>query len=142
MVVIGHLTNPHDLKGSFSVHFDAEDFQANGSSSRASSRGFNLTVDAGSARLAAVHFLVVRLSDGLRLEGYADCPMAQRNYVALTQHFSVPGRTDPIGRFDSFLHWDGTQGILTATWTAPRNAALESSRRSSPQPSAVAYHAA
>ena len=142
MVVIGHLTNPHDLKGSFSVHFDAEDFQANGSSSRASSRGFNLTVDAGSARLSALHFLVVRLSDGLRLEGYAECPTAQRNYAAATLHFSVPGRNDPIGRFDSFLHWDGSQGILTATWTAPRNAALESSRGGSLHHGAAALYGA
>jgi hypothetical protein len=120
MVVIGHLSNPHDLKGSFSAHFNAEDFSANGLTSRNSSRGFNLSVDAGSAKDSAIHFLVIRLADGLRIEGYAECIPGKRNYVTLKGQFSAPGRTDPVGQFDSVLHWDGTQGILAANWTAPR----------------------
>lgn len=121
MVVIGHLTNPHDLKGSFSVHFSAQDFAADSAGSRASSRGFNLSVDAGGARPSAIHFLVVRLSDGLRLEGFAECPIGRRNFVTLTGQFSSPDRSEPFGKFDAFLHWDGEQGILSAIWTAPRN---------------------
>jgi hypothetical protein len=121
MVVIGDLSNPHDLKGGFSVHFAAEDFAANGSNVRASSRGFNLSVDAGSARHAAVHFLVVRLSDGLRIEGFVECIPGKRNFMALTGKFAAPERTESFGRFDSFLHWDGAQGVLSANFTAPRN---------------------
>ena len=121
MVVIGHLTNPFDLNGSFSVHFSAEDFAANRPGSRTSSRGFNLSVDAGGARPSSLHFLVVRLSDGLRLEGFAECPIGKRNFAALAGQFSAPGRSEPCGKFNAFLHWDGTQGILSATWTAPRN---------------------
>ena len=121
MVVIGHLTNPHDLKGTFSVHFDAEDFSTDGASSRVSCRGFNLSVDAGGAKRSAIHFLVVRLSDGLRIEGYAECLPGKRNYVCLSGHFSAPDRTEAIGQFDSLLHWDGTQGVLCANWTTPRN---------------------
>jgi len=120
MVVIGHLTNPFDLNGTFSVHFGAEDFLANGATGKASSRGFNLSVDTGSARPFAVHYLLVRLADGLRMEGFADCPAKTRHYMTATAHFSGPGRVEPVGRFDSFLHWDGTQGILSAHWTVPR----------------------
>jgi hypothetical protein len=120
LVVIGHLTNPRDLEGSFSVHFNTDDFSANGLTSRASSRGFNLSVDAGSARASAIHFLVVRLSDGLRIEGFAECLTGKRNYVTLTGKLSSPARAEPVGRFDATLHWDGTQGILYANWTAPR----------------------
>lgn len=121
MVVIGHLTNPFELKGSFSVHFSAEDFAANRPGSRTSSRGFNLSVDAGGARPSAIHFLVVRLADGLRLEGFAECPIGRRNFVSLAGQFSAPDRSEPFGEFDAFLHWDGSMGILSATWTAPRN---------------------
>jgi hypothetical protein len=120
MVVIGHLTNPFDLKGSFSVHFGLDDFSANGLTSKATSRGFNLSVDVGRARDSAIHFIVVRLADGLRMEGFAECPSGKRNYVSFTGHFSAPDRVDAVGRFDSWLHWDGTQGILSANWTAPR----------------------
>jgi hypothetical protein len=121
LVVIGHLTNPFDLKGTFSVHFNTDDFGSNGSSSKASARGFNLTVDAGSARASAVHFLLVRLSDGLRVEGFAECLSGKRNYVTLTGKFVAPDAAETRGQFDSFLLWDGSQGILTATWTVPRN---------------------
>ena len=55
MVVLGHLTNPHDLKGSFSVHFGAEDFAGHGASAKASARTFNLSVHVGSAKPSAVH---------------------------------------------------------------------------------------
>ena len=120
VVVIGHLTNPFDLKGSFSVHLNVEDFAANGTSSKASTRGFNLTVDAGGAKASAVHFLLVRLADGLRIEGYAECLPGRRNHVTLSGKFAFPGGVDPRGQFDSVLHWDGDQGILTATWTVPR----------------------
>jgi hypothetical protein len=120
MVVIGHLTNPFDLEGSFSAHFTTEDFLSNGSSNRALSRDFNLLVDAGSAKSSTIHFLVVRLSDGLRIEGFAECIAGRRNHVSLSGNFSIPERTEPIGRFDSFLHWDGAQGILAANWTVPR----------------------
>ena len=73
MVVIGHLTNPFDLNGSFSVHFNAEDFLDNGSSCIVTSKGFNLSVHTGSAKASAVHFFVVRPADGFRVEGHADC---------------------------------------------------------------------
>ena len=121
MVVIGHLTNPFDLTGSFSVHFSADDFSANGAGSRTSSRGFNLSVDAGSARPSSIHFLVVRLSDGLRIEGFADCPPGKRNFQLVTGAFALPDRSEAIGQFESMLHWDGTEGVLTANFTAPRN---------------------
>lgn len=121
MVVIGHLTNPYDLEGSFGVHFSAGDFSANASVNRTSSRGFNLSVDAGGARPSAVHFLVVRLSDGLRIEGYAECPHEKRNHAVITGKFLMPGQDELIGRFNSFLHWDGSQGILSANWTVPRS---------------------
>jgi hypothetical protein len=121
IVVIGHMTNPHDLKGSFSVHFDMDDFSPHPPTSRASSRGFNLSVDAGGARASSIHYLVVRLSDGLRVEGYADCQPGTRNYVAFSGQFSGPDRPELIGQFESFLHWDGAQGILSAYWTVPRN---------------------
>ena len=120
MVVIGHLTNPFDLNGSFSVHFSAEDFTANGFIGKASSRGFNLSVDTGGARPLAVPSVVVRLADGLRIEGFADCPARTRNFMSGTAHFSGPGRVEPVGRFDSYLHWDGNLGILTAHWVVPR----------------------
>lgn len=120
IVVIGHLTNPHDLNGSFSAHFNAEDFTANAPSSRASSRSFNLSVDAGGARQSNIHFLVVRLSDGLRIEGYAECIPGKRNYVTLAGQFAAPGQSKLVGRFDGSMHWDGVEGILAATWTAPR----------------------
>jgi hypothetical protein len=121
IVVIGHLTNPHDLKGSFSVHFTAEDFGANGISTRATSRGFNLSVDAGGARASAIHFFVVRLSDGLRIEGFGECIPGKRNYVSLAGQFSAPDRPGTFGQFDASVHWDGSQGILAANWTVPRN---------------------
>ena len=120
LVVVGHLTNPHDLKGSFSVQFNTDDFSAHGLCSRATSRGFNLSVDAGGARASAIHFLVVRLADGLRIEGFAECLAGKRNYVTLSGKFTAPDRDQPVGQFDSMLHWDGTQGILSAHWTAPR----------------------
>ena len=120
LVVIGHLTNPHDLKGTFSVHFNTDDFAANGLFSRASSRGFNLSVDAGSAKASSIHFLIVRLADGLRIEGFAECLAGKRNYVTLSGQFTAPDRAEPVGKFDSTLHWDGSQGILSANWTAPR----------------------
>ena len=120
MVVIGHLTNPFDLEGSFGVHFAATDFAADAAVSRASSRGFNLSVDAGGAKPSAVHFLIVRLSDGLRIEGYVDCPLGQRNHVVITGQFSAPDHGEMVGRFNATLHWDGTQGILSADWTLPR----------------------
>ena len=120
LVVIGHLTNPHDLKGSFSVHFNTDDFSANGVCSRASCRGFNLSVDAGGARASAIHFLVIRLADGLRIEGFAECLAGKRNHVTLSGQFTAPDRAEPVGKFDSMLHWDGTQGIFSANWTAPR----------------------
>ena len=121
MVVIGHLTNPFDLNGGFSVHFSAEDFVVNGAGSRTSSRGFNLSVDAGSARRSSIHFLIVRLSDGLRIEGFAECLPGKRNFHPVKGTFSLPDRTEAIGRFESVLHWDGTAGVLTANFTAPRN---------------------
>lgn len=121
MVVIGHLTNPFDLKGGFSVQFSAEDFSANGAGSRTSSRGFNLSVDAGSARPASIHFLIVRLSDGLRLEGFAECQPGKRNFHPVTGAFSLPDRAEAIGRFESVLLWDGTEGVLTGNFTAPRS---------------------
>src|SRR5687768_9203811 len=120
LVVIGHLTNPHDLKGSFSVHFNTDDFAANGLLTKASSRGFNLSVDAGSARASAIHFVIVLLADGLRIEGIADCLAGKRNYVTLSGQFAAPDRAEPVGKFDATLHWDGAQGILAANWTAPR----------------------
>ena len=121
MVVIGHLTNPFDLKGGFSVHFNIEDFSSNGAGSRTSSRGFNLSVDAGSARPSSIHFLIVRLADGLRLEGFAECIPGKRNFHPVTGAFSRPDHADAIGHFESVLHWDGTDGVLTASFTAPRN---------------------
>jgi hypothetical protein len=121
MVVIGHLTNPFDLNGGFSVQFTAEDFSADNGSGRTSSRGFNLSVDAGSAKSSSIHFLVVRLADGLRIEGFAECLRGKRNFESFTGAFSAPDRAEAIGRFDFVLHWDGTQGILSANWTAPRN---------------------
>jgi hypothetical protein len=120
IVVIGHLTNPYDLLGSFSAQFNGDDFSANAPTSRASSRGFNLSVDAGGARHSNIHFLVVRLADGLRIEGYAECLPGRRNFVVLTGKFSAPGRSELLGRFDASIHWDGTEGILAAQWTAPR----------------------
>jgi hypothetical protein len=120
MVVIGHLTNPFDLKGGFSVHFSAEDFSVHGAGSRTSSRGFNLSVDAGSARPSSIHFLIVRLSDGLRLEGFGECLPGKRNFHSFTGAFSFPEQAETIGRCDGVLHWDGTQGVLTANFTAPR----------------------
>ena len=133
MVVIGHLTNPFDLEGSFSAHFTAEDFLSNGSSNRAFSRDFNLLVDAGSAKSSTIHFLVVRLSDGLRIEGFAECLSGRRNYVSLSGNISVPERSEPIGRFDSFLQWAGAQGSLVANRTVQRKVSFnEQSSRGSP----------
>ena len=121
MVVIGHLMNPFDLNGSFSVHFNSEDFSANGSSRIVSSKGFNLSVHTGSAKASAVHFFVVRPSDGFRVEGHVECVPGRRNFARLKERFSSLDRTETLGQFDCVLHWDGSEGILSANWTVPRN---------------------
>ena len=129
MVVIGHMMNPFDLNGSFSVHFTAEDFLDAGSSCIVSSKGFNLSVHAGSAKASALHFFVVRPADGYRVEAHAECPIERRNFAAIKERFWSLDRAEKIGTLDCLLHWDGAQGILTANWTIPRNEQAERAKR-------------
>ena len=120
MVVIGDPQNPAELKGGFSVQVSAEDFVGNGAIAKAFSRGFNLHVDAGAARAGTIHFLIVRLEDGLRTEGFVECVPATRKCAAVSVQFASLDRPGLVGRLEGTLHWDGNQGILTAQWTLPR----------------------
>jgi hypothetical protein len=119
MVVIGDPQNPALLRGGFGAQFGAEDFFGSGFTRSASSREFNLIVDAGSAKSSAIHFVLVRLTDGVRVEGFAECAAGIRNCTTLPAEFATRERTTPVGRFDAFLHWDGTAGILSANWEVP-----------------------
>ena len=137
MVVIGHMMNPFDLIGSFSVHFTGEDFLSDGASCIVSSKGFNLSVHAGSAKASAVHFFVVRPADGFRIEGHAECPAETRNFTAIKERFWSLDRAEKIGRLDCLLHWDGAQGVLTANWAIPRSEQAEQARRALGQSTAT-----
>ena len=120
MVVIGDPQKADQVRGGFSVSIGSDDFTSNGTVARTSSRGFNLLVDAGAARMGQVHFLVVRLSDGLRAEGFVDCAPNARSCAVVSTPFSGANGNTPVGKIEGLLHWDGSMGVLTATWILPR----------------------
>ena len=120
MVVIGDPKKADQVRGGFSASLATEDFTSIGTVARTSSRGFNLLLDAGAARAGQVHFLVVRLSDGLRAEGFVDCVPGTRAIADIATPFLVPNTGKPVGKIEGVLHWDGNLGVLTATWTLPK----------------------
>lgn len=120
MVVIGDPQKADQVRGGFSASVGGDDFTSNGTVARTTSRGFNLLVDAGAARLGQVHFLVVRLSDGLRAEGFVDCAPNVRNCAVVSVPFAGANGSTPLGKIEGQLHWDGSMGVLTATWVLPR----------------------
>jgi hypothetical protein len=120
MVVIGDPQKADQIRGGFSVGVGSDDFTSNGTVARTSSRGFNLLVDAGAARAGQIHFLVVRLADGLRAEGFLDCAPNARNCAVVSVAFAGENGSTPPGKIEGLLHWDGSMGVLTATWILPR----------------------
>ena len=130
LVIIGHRTNPFDLEGSFSVHFNSSDFSSEGSNSTASAREFNLSIDTSIARTPTMRFVLVRPADGMRIEGLVECPKLQRRYISSTAKFTTPDQPEPKGRFDSLLHWDGMEGVFSATWIVPKHTSPPRERES------------
>ena len=98
----------------------ADDFTSSGTIARAMSRGFNLLVDAGAARAGQIHYLVIRLADGLRAEGFVDCFVNTRNCGVISASFILPGATNVSGKIEGILHWDGSMGVLNASWVLPK----------------------
>jgi len=120
MVVLGDPKQLDQVRGTFSVSVGSDDFTANGAVVRTTSRGFNLLVDAGAARSGQVHFLVVRLTDQLRAEGFVECVPNARNCASIAVPFTSPAGGNSHGKIEGTLHWDGSTGVLTANWTLPR----------------------
>lgn len=120
MVVIGDPKKADQVRGGFSASLASDDFTSIGTVARTASRGFNLLVDAGAARAGQIHFLVIRLSDGLRGEGFVECVPGTRSCAEIAAPFLMPGASKPIGSIEGILHWDGNMGVLTATWTLPK----------------------
>ena len=120
MVVIGDPKKADQVRGGLSASLTTEDFTSIGTVARTSSRGFNLLFDAGAARAGQVHFLVVRLSDGLRAEGFVDCVPGTRAIADISTSFVVPETGKTAGKIEGSLHWDGSVGVLTATWALPK----------------------
>ncbi len=120
MVVMGDPKKLDQVRGGFSATLASEDFTSIGTAARTSSRGFNLLVDAGAARPGHIHFLVVRLSDGLRAEGFVECTLGTRTCTEISASFpsNIAGR--PLGKIEGVLHWDGSMGVMSATWTLPK----------------------
>jgi hypothetical protein len=120
MVVIGDPKKLDQIRGGFSAALSSDDFTATGTVARTSSRGFNLMIDAGAARAGQIHFLVVRLSDGLRAEGFVECTPGTRTCTEISASFpsTIAGR--PLGKIEGVLHWDGSMGVLSATWSLPK----------------------
>lgn len=123
LIVTGHRSNPFDLEGSFTVHFDAKDFSPNASPHIATSRGFTLTVKMQGSKVPVIEYVLLRESDGVRFDGRIECRPSVRNHIAATGQFIAPGKSAPVGKLHSALHWDGANGIFSATWIVPRPAA-------------------
>jgi hypothetical protein len=121
MVAMGHRSNPFDLEGSMSVHFNAADLSSRGAGSASSARGFNLVVNLGAKKDSTFHFILEREADGLRFERTFECTPMQRNYQAFTGQFASADRYEPVGRIDAVLQWDGTQGVFSGSWVVPRH---------------------
>lgn len=122
MVVTGHRTNPFDLEGSFTVHFNIEDFSLNGSPHIATSRGFTLTVKSQITTVPTIEYVLARESDGVRFDGRIECRPSLRNHIAATGQFIAPDKPAPVGKLHHSLHWDGAKGVFSATWVVPRPA--------------------
>ena len=117
MVVIGDPKQLDQVRGTFSVSVVSDDFTSSGTAVRTTSRGFNLLVDAGAARIGQVHFLVVRMTDQLRAEGFVECTPNARNCASISVPFMSPAGGNSHGKIEGLLHWDGNMGVLTASWT-------------------------
>lgn len=120
MVVIGDPKKADQVRGGFSASLASDDFTSIGTVARTSSRGFNLLLDAGAARAGQIHFMVVRLSDGLRGEGFVECVPGTRSFAELAAPFLFPAVTKPVGKIEGLLLWDGSAGVLTATFVLPK----------------------
>jgi hypothetical protein len=123
MVVTGHRTNPFDLEGSFTVQFSADDFSTTGSPQIAMSRGFTLTVKALATTVPTIEYALLREPDGVRFEGRIECRRSLRSHQTVAGQFIAPSKSALIGKLHSSLHWDGSKGVLSATWIVPRPAA-------------------
>ena len=123
MIVTGHRTNPFDLEGSFTVQFNIDDFSPNASPHIATSREFTLTVKAQITTVPTIEYVLVRELDGVRFDGRIECRPSRRNHIAATGQFIAPDKPAPIGKLHSSLHWNGSNGVLSATWIVPRPAA-------------------
>jgi hypothetical protein len=120
MVVLGDPKQLDQVRGTFSASVGSDDFTSSGTLVRTTSRGYNLIVDAGAARLGHIHFLVVRLTDNLRAEGFVECVPNARSCAPISVPFTSPAGGNSHGKIEGLLHWDGSAGILTASWTLPR----------------------
>src|SRR5688572_22096481 len=84
MVVTGHRTNPFDLEGTFTVHFNTADFSTSGPANPVWSRDLKLSVEARAAPIPLLLFLIEREADGVRLEYRLECRRLVRNYTTVT----------------------------------------------------------
>jgi hypothetical protein len=120
MVVLGDPKQLDQVRGTFIASVSGDDFTSSGTMARTTSRGFNLLLDAGAARIGHIHFLVVRLTDNLRAEGFVECVPNARNCASISVPFASPAGGNSHGKIEGTLHWDGSMGILTTNWTVPR----------------------
>ena len=120
IVVTGHRTNPFDLEGSFTVNFNARDFNEKTSSAPVSSRDITLSVEMCDTVIPSIRVRLARESDGLQLEQVMMCPPMIRKFQPVTAHFTAPVKPGPLGRFTASLFWDGAEGLLLARWIVPR----------------------
>jgi hypothetical protein len=120
IVVTGHRSNPYDLEGSFTVQFNARDFSAGGPAPAASVRGLSLVVEPRAVGSPSLYFRLRRESDGTELAQQVACPRATRNHVTLSAAFTSPAEATTFGRFSAWLLWDGSAGVLCASWIVPR----------------------
>jgi hypothetical protein len=120
IVVTGHRSNPYELEGSFTIQFNAQDFNAGAPAPAASARGLNLVVEPRAAGSPSLYFRLRRESDGMELEQQVACPRATRNHATLSGAFKSPAESTAFGRFSAWLLWDGSAGVLSASWIVPR----------------------
>jgi hypothetical protein len=120
LVVTGHRTNPFDLDGSFTVHFNARDLAGKIVATPVTSREITLSVEARATVPPTIHFRLFREADGMRFEDRMECPHLKRNFRAVTAHFTAPAKPGPLGQFKASLFWDGVEGLLLARWIVPR----------------------